>query len=121
MTENIQARLKQARNLWIATVRPDGRPHLTPVWFVIEGEHLLICISTGSVKAGNLQANDRVACALEDGNSPVIFEGRGRTIEQPWPETALAAFKDKYDWELAADLDYGLLIELEPEKWLTWQ
>jgi len=118
--DRTRGRLAAARNLWVATVRPDGRPHLTPVWYVVDGEAVLICISANSVKAANLRGNDRFACALEDGNSPIIFEGRARFVEPPWPETAHGAFKEKYDWELRSDPDYDLLIELKPEKWLTW-
>lgn len=29
-----QQRLEEARNYWLATVRPDGHPHVTPVWGV---------------------------------------------------------------------------------------
>ena len=120
MDEQTAARLASARNIWIATVRPDGRPHLTPVWFVVAGDTVLICISARSVKAANLRANDRCTCALEDGNSPTIFEGLASFVDPPWPETAVSAFKEKYDWDLRSETDYDLLVELKPEKWLTW-
>ncbi len=28
----VSQRLEQARNYWVATTRPDGRPHVVPVW-----------------------------------------------------------------------------------------
>jgi hypothetical protein len=80
----------------------------------------LICISARSVKAANLRANDCFACALEDGNSPTIFEGRAHPVAPPWPEKVLTAFNEKYDWDLHSDSGYDLLIELKPEKWLNW-
>ena len=113
-------RLENARNIWVATVRPDGRPHLTPVWFVLEGDALYICISPRSVKARNLSVNPKVACALEDGDSPVICEGAAAALEQPWPEAVRQGFKTRYDWDIATDSDYGLVLEIRPEKWLTW-
>ena len=27
-------KLETERNIWLASVRPDGRPHLVPLWFV---------------------------------------------------------------------------------------
>lgn len=118
--ESYRHRLEEARNLWVTTVRPDGRPHLTPVWFVLDGEDLVICISGRSVKARNLAANARVACALEDGSSPLIAEGQVETILEPWPETLRAAFSHKYDWDIAGDGDYDLLLRIAVSRWLHW-
>ncbi|HLE28937.1 MAG TPA: pyridoxamine 5'-phosphate oxidase family protein, partial [Anaerolineales bacterium] len=61
-------RLDSAQNVWVATVRPDGRPHLVPVWFVMDGGRWYICTAPDSVKARNLQTNSRIALALEDGS-----------------------------------------------------
>ena len=113
-------RLANARNLWVATVRPDGRPHLTPVWFVTAAERLYICISKNSVKAANLYHNPRIACSLENGDSPIICEGEASPAPAPWPDTVLKAYKEKYDWDLDPDGDYGLLVEIRPAKWLKW-
>ena len=62
----IRSRLEAARNLWVATVRPDGRPHLVPIWFVLSGDLLYICTAPDSVKGLNLAANPRIAVALEE-------------------------------------------------------
>ena len=35
-----------------ATTRRDGRPHVVPVWFVLEGDDLLITTGSKSVKGG---------------------------------------------------------------------
>ena len=55
------ARLESEANIWLATVRADGRPHLTPVWFAWHNEKLYACIEAGSVKARNLGQNRRIA------------------------------------------------------------
>jgi F420H(2)-dependent biliverdin reductase len=100
----------QARNVWFATVRPDGRPHLVPIWFVIEGERWYVCTSAGSVKARNLKANPSVALALEDGDHPYVVEGQAR----PVAVTAGVAekFMAKYDWDITADSEYTQLIQV---------
>jgi len=117
---DVRARLDEARNLWLATVRPDGRPHLIPIWFVLEGARLYVCTAPDSVKARNLAGNTRVAAALEDGSHPVICEGTARSFEQPWPDEIVRRFVAKYDWDIGAESTYTLLVEITPSKWLSW-
>jgi hypothetical protein len=100
----------EARNVWFATVRPDGRPHLVPIWFVIEDGRWYVCTSAGSVKARNLQANPSVSLALEDGSHPYVVEGQGRPVAVS--PTVAEKFKAKYDWDIAADGQYDQLIEV---------
>lgn len=104
-------RLETARNIWLATVRPDGRPHLVPIWFVRVAGRWYICTGPASVKARNLQANPRVALALEDGDQPYVVEGRARLVA-PSPAVA-AAFQAKFDWDITADAEYGAVFEIE--------
>ncbi|MCS7055676.1 MAG: pyridoxamine 5'-phosphate oxidase family protein [Thermoflexales bacterium] len=110
-------RLFAARNIWLATVRPDGRPHLVPVWFVWVRERFYVCTAGQSVKAKNLIANPRASAALEDGDRPVIAEGRATILTQPYPDDVAAEFKRKYGWDIATDDGYDVLIEIVPERW----
>ena len=100
----------EARNVWFATVRPDGRPHLVPIWFVIEGERWYVCTQADSVKARNLKANPAVSLALEDGDHPLVVEGQARAIDTT--AGVAAKFKAKYDWDITADGQYTQLIEV---------
>lgn len=113
-------RLQTEKNIWIATSRPDGNPHLTPVWFAWFSGKIYICISENSVKARNIARNPRVALALEDGVHPVICEGVARPLPKPGPDAVQAIYKEKYSWDYAEDGDYGLLVEITPTKWLGW-
>lgn len=113
-------RLAQAQNLWVATVRPDGGPHLVPIWFVWHAPALYICTAPDSVKARNLQLNDRVVAALEDGSNPLICEGRAAAVPRPWPDEVRAAFERKYDWSIDTETEYTRLIRLLPTRWLAW-
>jgi hypothetical protein len=113
-------RLDAEKNIWIASVRPDGRPHLVPVWFAWHAETLYICIDPTSVKAANFAHQERVALALENGSNPLICEGQVATIEQPWPEAIIAIFKSKYDWDITSDSQYTRLVGITPVKWLHW-
>ena len=113
-------RLESERVIWLATVSPAGRPHLTPVWFVWLGGKLYVCTITTTVKARNLRTNPFVVLSLEEGSHPVICEGEAEPVPEPWPEEVGAGFKAKYDWDIAADGEYDLLLEVTPHKWLTW-
>ena len=113
-------RLETEKNIWVATVRPDGRPHLTPVWFAWFDEKFYICIPANSVKARNFTENPRVALSLEDGVNPVICEGTAHPIPKPGPDEVRSIYKAKYGWDYVADGEYGMLVKFEPEKWLRW-
>jgi PPOX class probable F420-dependent enzyme len=117
----VEERLRRASNIWLATARPDGRPHLVPVWFAWHAGRLYFCTDPESVKAHNIRANPRVVLALEDGSKPVICEGAAESIDDgAWPEGVAQAFSDKYAWDIATETRYRLLIEVTPRKWLTW-
>ncbi len=113
-------RLEVEKNIWVASARPDGRPHLVPVWFARYAEMLYICIDPTSVKAKNFLHNNRVALALEDGSSPLICEGEAAQIEPPWPGEVIQIFKQKYDWDVISDAQYTRLVAITPTKWLHW-
>jgi general stress protein 26 len=108
------SRLETARNVWLATVRADGRPHLVPIWFVTHAEHWYLCTAPGSVKARNLRVNPNVALALEDGDQPYIVEGAAHPVAAS-PEV-IAKFKAKYDWDITTDPHYSQVFEVRLTK-----
>lgn len=62
----------------LATVRPDGRPHVVPVWFTVEGEELVFNTWHTSMKARNLAADSRAALVVDYEHPPygyVLVEG----------------------------------------------
>jgi hypothetical protein len=120
LSEKSIARLETDQNIWVSTVRPDGRPHLTPVWFAYLDPSIYICIDPASVKAHNLELNRRVVLALEDGLHPVICEGEAQAVARPYPEAVKDAFFRKYEWQIESDSQYNYLVEIQPLKWLAW-
>ncbi|WP_029137714.1 pyridoxamine 5'-phosphate oxidase family protein [Nakamurella lactea] len=73
--DQVQARLVPALHYWLATVRPDGRPHLIPRWGVWVAGKFFYDGAPTTVHARNLQANPHVSLSLEDGKESVIIEG----------------------------------------------
>ena len=67
---------------FLATSMLDGSPQVTPVWFNMEGEHILINTVKGRTKYRNMQANPRVALAIPDPQNPYRYiQIRGRVVE----------------------------------------
>lgn len=116
----IQQRLETEANIWFSTVRPDGRPHLVPVWFAWYGGKLYACIEASSVKARNMEQYPRVSLALENGSRPVVCEGTASVLPRPWPEPVVDIFKAKYEWDITTDGQYDTLVAVTPARWLSW-
>lgn len=115
-------RLQEQTNIWLCTVRTDGRPHLIPIWFVWHNGKVWICTPKNSQKVINISKNPHVAVALEDGTHPVILEGTAALREETTIRDNLApVFVSKYEWDFRTDdeADYHL-IEITPSKILSW-
>jgi PPOX class probable F420-dependent enzyme len=119
-SERAAARLGAEANIWLASVRPDGRPHLVPIWFVWSGGQIYLCMQAASVKARNIQHSPRVALALESGSDPLVIEGEAAVVARPWPDSVVASFLAKYNWQITDDAEYDALIAVRPRKWLAW-
>src|SRR3954451_18852097 len=57
----------------VATVRPDGRPHVVPVWFTLDGDTVVFTTWHASVKAINMTDNGYVAICVDDETPPFSF------------------------------------------------
>ena len=100
--------------MWVATIRPDGRPHLAPIWFVVSDGHWYFVTDPNSVKARNLQHNARIALSLEDGADPLVIEGEARAVT-PDAEV-IRLFKEKYNWDITTDGQYSQTFEVTVHK-----
>src|SRR5690554_4012499 len=78
----INARLSREETIWIATVRRDGRPHLTPVWYVWLEDKIYVSIGADSQKFTNLHLNQNVALSLPDTGSVILIEGEAHVADR---------------------------------------
>ncbi|MFF3577396.1 PPOX class F420-dependent oxidoreductase [Streptomyces mirabilis] len=68
----------------LSTVRADGSPHVAPIWFLLDGDHVLFNTAKESVKGRNLARDGRVALCVDDDRPPfdfVVLEGRAELSE----------------------------------------
>ncbi|MEA1902622.1 MAG: PPOX class F420-dependent oxidoreductase [Actinomycetota bacterium] len=56
-----------------ATVRTDGRPHVTPIWFVVDGEDLVFNTWYTGVKARNLAVDSRASLVVDHPEPPYAY------------------------------------------------
>jgi hypothetical protein len=81
--EHVVERVSVARNYWLATVRPDGRPHAVPVWGVWVDDRLHFGGGRSTRKARNLASNPNVVAHSESGDDVVILEGVAQEVTGP--------------------------------------
>jgi PPOX class probable F420-dependent enzyme len=65
----------------LATVRDDGRPHVVPIWFVLDGDKIVFNTGQNSVKANNIQRDPRVSISVDDQTPPYSFVTIEGTVE----------------------------------------
>ena len=97
-------RLERSRNYWIATTRPDGRPHVMPVWGAFVDGNVVFGTARKSRKARNLAERPDVVVHLESGDEAVILEGVvEETNDVELLGRAADVFEAKYDWRPGLD------------------
>jgi PPOX class probable F420-dependent enzyme len=66
----------------LATLMPDGRPQVTPIWCDLDGDHVVFNSARGRQKDRNVRRDPRVSLAIVDPDNPYRYlEIRGRVVE----------------------------------------
>lgn len=118
----VEKQMASARNYWLCTTCPDGKPHAAPVWGVwVEGQ-LFTATDRHSVKARNISRDSRAVVHLESGDETVIFEG---LLCASTPSASLQAiidqnYVDKYNLDPSLDEEDAILYRLIPQKVMAW-
>jgi PPOX class probable F420-dependent enzyme len=117
----------------VATVRPDGRPHVAPVWYLWEDGTLYFETARTAVKANNLRANPNIAITVdvEEGGLRlryVILEGQATLIEDsPTARQMVERIYSRYvgveglqtpALQEMLNADY-IIIQLKPARFIT--
>ena len=106
----------------LATLMPDGRPQVTPVWVDADDNTILVNTAKGRQKHKNVQRDPRVGVTLWDPDNPYRYvEIRGRVVEvtergadQHIDKMAKKYLgKDKYPF--AQPGEQRILLKIKPE------
>ena len=104
-----EERLAACRNYFVASVKPDGRPHVMPVWGA--WVHGLFVFSTAitSVKSKNLIANPGCVVTVDDGHEAVIVEGDAKVVQADEVPDFFDAYKRTYDYKIDTDPKWAVV------------
>ena len=67
----------------VSTIASDGMPHQTVMWYLLDGDKLLLSTPTGSLKHKHLKRDDRISVCVEKGYAYVTLTGRVTLNEDP--------------------------------------
>jgi PPOX class probable F420-dependent enzyme len=121
--------LDTAASLSLATVRPDGRPHVVPLWFLWDGDAIVVLTKPHAQKVRNLVAEPRAMVSV---GPPGVAEASLLEViaeVEPGGAAALAdRLRSKYQhqfdtlgWTVGEFIEtYPFVIRLRPTRWLSW-
>jgi general stress protein 26 len=115
----VTERLAKSHNYWICTTRPNGRPHVAPVWGVWHDGTVVFSTDPRSRKARNLAANPAVTIHLESGDEVVILEGSIERIELT--SRIDDVYNEKYKMHLSTFPGPAAIYQLKPKKVMAWR
>jgi PPOX class probable F420-dependent enzyme len=99
MTPEMTELVRKAYFVWFTTVRADGTPQPTPVWFVQDGSTYLVYSTPNAQKIRNIQQNPKVALGFagdDEANSYAVIMGTAVIDDKAPPIHQNAAYATKY-------------------------
>lgn len=88
---------------WLTTVSPHGQPQTSAIWFLRDGDDLLVYSRADATRLTNLTKNDRVAFNLRGdhpGDTVLTMEGRAHVEEDAPMAHEVPAYLEKYGDEI---------------------
>jgi PPOX class probable F420-dependent enzyme len=133
--DNLEAFLAERRNLILAGTRTDGRPHLTPTWFVWDGERFYVSTTRDRVKYAIFRRDPRAQLAVDDpsGLRAVLIPATVEIREDTAAQLAhFRAIREKYGMKVLSHKEHlesliaegrVLLVIIPdgpPSTWTSW-
>jgi PPOX class probable F420-dependent enzyme len=133
--QNLDAFLAEPRNVVVAGIRRDGRPHLSPNWFYWDGEKFYISTTRGRVKYAIFRRDPRAQLLIDDptGFRAVLVPGSVEIREDLRAELPrFRAIWEKHGWSLPAEEEHlralaaegRVLLAITPDApasaWTAW-
>jgi PPOX class probable F420-dependent enzyme len=106
---------------FLATLLPDGSPHVTPMWIDHEGDTILMNTAIGRVKQKNLGRDPRLSIAVADSNNPydrIIIHGRVISQTEQGAEAHIDKLAKKYTgakkYQKTSPNEKRIILKIEP-------
>ncbi len=124
-------RLSSTPVAWLTTVRADGQPQSSYVWFHYDRTDLLVASQPSAAKLRNIRANPRVSFHLDGdgrGGNVLSIEGVAEVIDGDPPPERVAAYLAKYDQAIRTmqttpeelRRNYSSSIRITPSRVRAW-
>jgi PPOX class probable F420-dependent enzyme len=126
LTEQVQRRLTTDEVAWLTTVTPDGKPAPRPVWFVWDGEAIVIYSMNGAARLRYIEHNPQVTVHFNSvgGGDVVVISGTAQRLPDAPPPSQFPGFLEKYgsliqrmgetpEWY---DNNYGVALRVTPAR-----
>jgi PPOX class probable F420-dependent enzyme len=78
-----RAFLNEKRFAVLATINQDGMPQQTTMWYLLEGDTIVMNTKAGRLKERNLRRDPRISICVEDGYKYVTISGTAELIDDP--------------------------------------
>jgi nitroimidazol reductase NimA-like FMN-containing flavoprotein (pyridoxamine 5'-phosphate oxidase superfamily) len=120
--EAVRGRLESSERYWLATTRPDGRPHVIPIDGVWLDDRWYFGGAPQTVSMRNLRANQEIVVHLEDPMRAVILEGTAEWLEPSTEQATLLAelSNQKYGYDMHPEAYAKGVWALRPRRALAW-
>jgi PPOX class probable F420-dependent enzyme len=106
---------------FLATLQPDGSPHVTPMWIDHEGAMILMNTAIGRIKQRNVTRDPRVSIAIVDSNNPydrIVMHGRVVSQTEQGAEAHIDKLAKKYTgankYQKASPTEKRIILKIEP-------
>lgn len=131
LTERAQERLRIEDVAWLTTIRSDGQPQSSPVWFSWHDGSLWLRSQSGAAKVANLRHQPRVSFHFDSdgqGGDIVTFEGTAQVVDR-LPDEVAQAYLAKYERPIREALqttpeqlmqDYSATIRIDLSRARSW-
>jgi len=106
---------------FLATLQPDGSPHVTPMWVDHEGDMILMNTAVGRIKQRNVTRDPRVSITIVDSNNPydrIVVHGRVVSQMELGAEAHIDKLAKKYTgankYQKASPTEKRIILKIEP-------
>ena len=121
LTERVIKLIDGKNFAYLATLLPDGSPHVTPMWVDHEGDMLLLNTAIGRIKQRNITRDPRVSITIVDSNNPydrVVIHGRVVSQAEQGADAHIDKLAKKYTgankYQKASPSEKRVIIKIEP-------
>jgi PPOX class probable F420-dependent enzyme len=123
----LRRRLEEDRVVWLTSVASDGTPQPNPVWFIVEGDELLVWNRPDARRLAHVRRRPRVALNFNSspaGGDILVITGDARRVDAASLPHEVSAYVEKYGEAMRRiskslegfSKEYPVLLRIRPDR-----